>query len=347
VSERSYPLSQLAEMLQGRAQGEDVTITGVGSLDQAGSGQIAFVEKVELLPLAETSGASALIVPPNATVGHKPMIVTEDPRLAFSRVLEIFAPKPRCYEGIHPTAVVEAGVVLGSNVSIGAHAFVGENTILGDDVIIHPLAYVGYEVVIGNATAVHPQVYIGERVIIGARCIIHAGAAVGADGFGFAPTPEGHRKIHQIGTVIIEDDVEVGAHTTIDRATINATRIGQGTKMDDGVHVAHNVTIGRNCLLCGQVGIAGSTAIGDNVVMGGQAGINDHIKICDNVTLGGGCGVISDITEPGIYSGFPATKHSSAMRAEASVRRLPDLLREIRDLRRRIRELEELLDKDG
>ncbi len=347
MSERSYPLSQLAEMVRGQVHGDDVTITGVGSLDQAEDGQIAFVERVELLPLAENSAASALIVPPNATVQCKPMIVTEDPRLAFSRLLEIFAPEPRHYDGVHPTAVVGDGVVIGKNTSIGAHAFVGENTILGDAVIIHPLAYVGHEVVIGNGTAVHPQVYIGERVIIGARGIIHAGAAIGADGFGFAPTPEGHRKIHQIGTVIIEDDVEVGAHATIDRATISATRIGRGTKMDDGVHVAHNVIIGQNCLLCGQVGIAGSSTIGDNVVMGGQAGINDHIRICDNVTIGGGSGVISDISEPGVYSGFPAAKHSAAMRAEASVRRLPDLLREIRSLRKRVQELEDLLTKDG
>jgi len=340
VREKSYPLSQLAELLEGTARGEDVTITGVGTLSEAENGQIAFIEKADMLALGEACGASALIVPLATEPGKKPMIVTEDPRLAFSRVLEIFAPEPRCYPGIHPTAVVEEGVTLGRNVSIGANAFVGQNSIIGNNTIIHPLAYVGHEVSIDDDVEVHPQVFIGERVIIGARCTIHAGAAVGADGFGFAPTPAGHHKIMQIGTVIIEDDVEIGANVTIDRATVTATRIGAGTKLDDGVHIAHNVTLGKNCLLCGQVGVAGSATIGNNVVMGGQAGINPHVTICDNVEVGGKAGVISDITEPGTYSGFPATKHIEQMRIQASARRVPKLLKQIRELNARIEQLE-------
>ncbi len=339
----AYPLTELAELLQGSARGEDVTITGVGTLDDAETGQIIFIEKPAMLPAGESSGASALIVPPSATTGRKPIIITEDPRLAFNRVLQIFAPEPKCYTGVHPTAVIEDGVVMGANVSVGAHAFIGQNTVIGAGAMILPLAYIGHEVTIGNSTTVHPQAYIGERVIIGSNCIIHAGAAIGADGFGFAPTPQGHYKIPQIGTVIIEDDVEIGANTTVDRATVNATRIGTGTKIDDSVHVAHNVTIGKNCLLCGEVGIAGSTTIGDNVTMGGQAAVNDHVKICDNVVIGGKCGVISDIDEPGVYSGFPALKHSSAMRIEVSVRKLPALLKQFNALQARMSELEQRL----
>jgi len=343
VAKHAYPLTKLAELLQGSAQGEDVTITGVGTVDDAKAGQITFIEKAVMLPAGESSGASALIVPPSATTERKPIIITEDPRLAFNRVLQIFAPEPKCYIGVHPTAVIEDGVTIGEHVSVGAYAFIGQNTILGDNTMILPLAYIGHEVTIGNGTTVHPQVYVGERVIIGSNCIIHAGSAIGADGFGFAPTPQGHYKIPQIGTVIIEDDVEIGANTTVDRATVNATRIGAGTKIDDSVHVAHNVTIGKNCLLCGEVGIAGSTTIGNNVTMGGQVGVNDHVKICDNVVLGGKCGVISDIDEPGVYSGFPAIKHSSAMRAEASLRKLPDLLKQFRALQARMHELEQRL----
>jgi len=347
VPKRAYALLELAELLDGTVRGENVTINGVGTLDQAKAGEIAFIEKAELLSVAEQSGASALIVPPMAASGRKPMIVTEDPRLAFSRVLEIFAPEPVRHPGIHSTAVVEGGVSIGQDVSVGAHAFVGANTFLGDGVTVHPLAYVGHEASIGDNTAIHPQAFIGERVIIGARCTIHAGAAIGADGFGFAPTPEGHRKIVQIGTVIIEDDVEIGANVTIDRATVTATYIGAGSKLDDGVHVAHNVRIGRNCLLCGQVGIAGSTVIGDNVVMGGQAGVNDHIRVCDNAVIGGGSGVIADIEEPGIYSGFPATKHTNQMRMQVHARRLPDLAKQVETLQARVRELEEKLGRQS
>ncbi len=347
MREKSYALSQLAELLRGTALGEDVTITGVGTLREAEDGQIAFIEKADMLPLGEACGASALIVPPATESGKKPMIVTEDPRLAFSRVLEIFAPEPRYYPGVHPTAVVEDGVTLGRNVSIGANAFVGQNTIIGKNTIIHPLAYVGHEATIGDDVRIHPQVFVGERVIVGARCTIHAGAAVGADGFGFAPTPQGYHKIVQIGTVIIEDDVDIGANVTIDRATVTVTRIGAGTKLDDGVHIAHNVTMGKNCMLCGQVGVAGSATIGDNVVMGGQAGINPHVTICDNVEIGGKAGVISDITEPGTYSGFPATRHMEQMRIQASARRVPKLLKQVKELKARIEQLELQLGQDS
>jgi len=343
VTQPAYPLSKLAELLECSAHGDDVTITGVGTIDEAKVGQITFIEKADMLPAGERSGASALIVPPTATTARKPIIVTEDPRLAFNRVLQIFAPEPKCYAGVHPTAVIEDGVIMGENISVGAYAFIGQNTILGDNVRILPSAYIGHEVTIGSGTTVHPQVYIGERVIVGDNCIIHAGATIGADGFGFAPTPDGHHKIPQIGTVIIEDDVEIGANTTVDRATVNVTRIGAGTKIDDSVHIAHNVSIGKHCLLCGEVGIAGSATIGDRVTMGGQVGVSDHVKVCDDVVLGGKCGVISDIDEPGVYSGFPAVKHGTAMRAEASLRKLPALLKQFKALQARISELEQRL----
>jgi len=344
---RSYTLSKLAMLIEGKAKGTEVTITGVGTLEDASPGEIIFVEKEYLLPIGEESQAAALIVPPRTQTNRKPIIITEDPRLAFSRVLEIFAPVPRRYPGVHPTAVVDDNCSIGKNVSIGAYAFIGQNTILEDNITIYPLAYVGDDVIISSGTTIHPQTYIGDRVVIGANCIIHASASIGADGFGFAPTAEGHHKILQIGTVIIEDDVEIGANTTVDRATVTATRIGAGTKIDDGVHVAHNVILGKNCLLAGQVGIAGSTIIGDNVIMGGQAGINDHIKITDNVTIGGRAAVISDINEPGVYSGYPACKHAQSMRVFASQRRLPELMRQVQAMQKRIDELEKALAKDA
>lgn len=343
----SYILSELAELLEGTAYGDEVTITGVGTLEQAAPGQIVFLDNSGLLERGEQSQASALIVPPDVTEGRKPLIVTEDPRLAFSRALEIFAPAQRRYPGIHPSAVVEEGVTLGANVSIGANAFIGQNAIIGADATIHPLAYIGHETSIGDGTTIYPQVFIGDRVMVGNRCIIHAGAAVGADGFGYVQTPVGHKKILQIGTVIIGDDVEIGAHVTIDRATVTATVIGAGTKIDDGVHVAHNVVLGEHCMLCGQVGIAGSARIGDWVVMGGQAGVNPHVTICDQVVIGGQAGVISDVERPGIYSGHPAQPHGSAMRQQAALRRLPDLLKQVKQLERRIADLTSRLEPEG
>ena len=267
MAQISFRLADLAQFLNGELRGDgDITITGAAHIEDASDGHITFADGPSLQPLCDVSRASALIVPPDVEVRDKPFIVTEDPRLAFSKVLEMFAPDIRPPAGVHPTAVLGENVVLGEGVSIGAHAYVGDSTIVGDDTVIHPLAYIGLEATLGVACEIHPQVFIGARVQLGNRVMIHAGAAVGADGFGFLQTEEGHRKIPQIGTVIVEDDVEIGANCTVDRATVGATRIGAGTKIDDHVHIAHNCVIGRNCLLCGQVGIAGSTRIGDNVV---------------------------------------------------------------------------------
>ncbi len=338
----AYPLGQLAALIDGVAEGDGtVTITGVSNLDEAGEGHIAYVAEPHLLPQAENSNAAALIVSPNAKTTRKPIIITEDPRLAFSKVLQLFAPERRLPAGTDPRAVVGQHVSVGAGVAIGACAFVGDNTVIGDNVVIHPLAYVGHEVTIGDDTEVHPHVYIGDRVSLGQRVIVHSGATVGADGFGYLQTDEGHQKIPQIGTVVVEDDVEIGANSTVDRATVTATRIGRRTKIDDQVHVAHNVVIGEDGLLCGQVGIAGSARIGNNVMMGGQVGVNDHINICDNVVVGGGAQVYGDITEPGIYSGIPARPHQQRLRNLAYQRRLPQLLERIKQLEARLAELED------
>lgn len=336
----AIPLSKLAMLLDGHTEGEEVTITGVNTIDAAVDGQIAFVDRAELLADGERSAAAALIVSPDAKTSAKPIIVTEDPRLAFSKVLELFAPERRVCEGVHSTAVLGRNVTLGANVSVGAHAVVGDNVIIGDNSVIHPLAYVGHEVTIGTNTEIHPQVYLGERVSVGDDCIIHAGAVIGCDGFGYLQQPSGHRKIPQIGTVIIEDRVEIGANTTVDRATVAATIIGAGTKLDDAVHIAHNCVIGRNCLFAGQVGIAGSTEVGDYVIMGGQVGVNDHVRICGQTIIAAKAGVFSDIDEPGTYSGYPARSHRNQLRVLAATQKLPDMAKTIRDLEERIAQLE-------
>jgi UDP-3-O-[3-hydroxymyristoyl] glucosamine N-acyltransferase len=340
VSAMAIPLSQLAVLVNGQVEGEEVTITGVNTIDGANAGEIAFVDRLELLPVGEASSAAALIVSPEAKTSAKPIIITEDPRLAFSKVLELFAPERRVYNGVHPTAVLGHNVKIAPGVSVGAHAVIGDNVIIEADAVVHPLAYVGHEVTIGAGTEIHPQVYVGERVSIGRDCIIHAGAVIGCDGFGYLQTREGHRKIPQIGTVIIEDNVEVGANSTIDRATVAATIIGAGTKIDDVVHIAHNCVIGRNCLFAGQVGIAGSTEVGDYVIMGGQVGVNDHVRICSQAVVAAQAGVFADIDEPGTYSGYPARAHRGQMRVLAATQKLPDLARTVRELEERIAQLE-------
>ena len=338
-------LSKLAALVNGKHEGDEVTITGVNTVYEARDGEISFIDKEQLLPVGERSAASALIVSSKVRTAAKPLIVTEDPRLAFSKVLEIFAPERRIHPGVHPTAVLGSNCKIGENVSIGAHAFLGDNTAIEDNTVIHPLAYVGHEVIVGPDCEIHPQVYIGDRVIMGSRCTIHAGAVIGSDGFGYLQQPSGHRKIPQIGTVILENDVEIGANSTVDRATISATIIGAGTKLDDNVHVAHNCIIGKNCLFAGLVGIAGSTQIGDNVVLGGQVGVNDHIKVGSNIVIGAKSGIISDLDDEGVYSGFPVTDHRHQMRLVASTRRLPELLKQVRELEQRISELEQNMDK--
>ncbi len=341
MTKTAYRLGHLATLIDGMVEGDaSVTITGVSNLEEAKEGHIAYLAGLDLLPAGENSCASALIVPPGSRLKTKPIIVTEDPRLAFSKVLELFAPERRLPEGIHPLAHLGENVTIGKGTAIGAGTFVGNNVMIGDNVVIHPLAYIGHEVTIGDGSELFPQIYVGDRVIIGDRVVIHAGAAIGSDGFGYYSDEHGHRKIPQIGTVIVEDDVEIGANCTVDRATVSATRIGRGTKIDDSCHVAHNVVIGENCLLCGHVGIAGSAKIGNNVMMGGKVGINDHITICDDVVLGGGTAVYGDIDQPGIYSGVPARAHHDNLKMLALQHRIPRLLDRIKELEEKVADLE-------
>jgi UDP-3-O-[3-hydroxymyristoyl] glucosamine N-acyltransferase len=328
-------------MVDGNLTGDGRTlIVGVGSLETAREGEITFIDKSELHSVADVSPAAALIAPTNAPRGRKPMILTEDPRLAFSKVLEIFAPKPNVYRGVHPRAVVGENVTMSENVSIGAHAYVGDGTTLEAGVIIYPNAYVGDNVTLGAGTIICPQVFVGDRCVLGARVVVHAGASIGGDGFGYVQEGGKHRKIPQIGVVIVGDDVEIGANSTVDRATLGATKIGRGTKIDDHVHIAHNVVIGEDCLLCGQVGISGSATVGDRVIMAGQVGVNDHITIGSDIIIGGQAGVFSDLPEPGYYSGYPAKPHNHSLRVLAATQKLPELAKRLKAVERLLKELQ-------
>ena len=270
-------LREISEFIDGDLRGDgDLEITGVSGIKEARPNEITFVANAKYRGEMKHTKASAIIIGPDIQCNGKASIRVADPYLSFVKVLELFSwRKKRSAEfGVHETAFIGENVRLGERVSVQANAYIGDNVEIGDDTIISPLVYIGQDTKIGSGTLIYPHVTIREEIKIGDRVIIHCGAVIGSDGFGFATVSDRHHKIPQIGTVIIEDDVEIGANTTVDRATMTngATVIKRGTKIDNLVQIAHNVVIGEDCRLAAQVGIAGSTVIKDRVTVAGQAG---------------------------------------------------------------------------
>lgn len=335
-------LGELAERLDAELHGNaDVVIRSVAGIREAREGDITFVANRKYEAYLSDTQASAVIVPPGLLLGSIPALETKDPMRTYLEVLQIFEDEPdRPEPGIDATAVIAESAQIGENVAIGAHVVVEAGARIGNGATVMAGSYVGHRTIVGVDCLLYPHVVLREDVEIGNRCILHPGVVVGSDGFGFAPGPNGHMKIPQIGKVIIEDDVEIGANSAIDRATTGVTRIGRGTKIDNLVHVAHNVEIGSDSILCAQVGISGSTRLGRQVTLAGQAGLIGHIEVGDRARVGAQAGVTKSIPPEESVSGYPAINHSRAQRVYASMRHLPDLLRTVRDLERRIAELE-------
>jgi len=324
-------LRELADRIDGELLGGDgVEITGIAGIDQVAENEITFIGKPALLPRAEQSPAAAVIVPFEVTSAGKPIVRAENPRLAFAKALAVFAPSQPAPRGIHPTAIIGQRLRAGEGVSIGPYCVVGDDVTMGDRVVLHAQTIVGDGCELGADTVLYPQVVLYPRVRLGARVIIHSGSVLGGDGFGYVPTPTGLHKMPQIGTVIVEDDVEIGANVTIDRATTDATVIGRGTKIDNLVQIAHNVVIGENCIIVGQVGISGTVTIGDGVALAGQVGIVDHVTVGDGAQVCAQSGVMSDVPAGAKVFGSPAIAHRDRMRIEFSARQLPRLLRRIK-----------------
>ena len=336
-----YTLGQLAQALGAVLEGDaERVITGVAPLETAGPDQVSFVTHPKYLSLAASSRAGALLVPHDVKELRGPLLRAASPQTALIALLRLFHPTPPLSPGIHPSALVASDSRVHPGAVVGAFAVIQPRAVVGARARIFPLVYVGEGVEIGEESTVYPNVVIREGVRIGRRVIIHPGAVLGSDGFGYAFDGSAHRKIPQVGGVIIEDDVEIGANVTIDRATLGDTVVRRGTKIDNLVQVAHNVEIGRDAIVVAQSGISGSCRVGNGAVLGGQVGIADHVAIGDGVMLGAQSGVPGDIRAAGQYLGTPPRPVAEARRIYAAMPRLPDLIKKVRALERRVRELE-------
>ena len=341
----SKKLSEIAEILGGDVEGDgSILIEGLADIEQAQEGQLAFVRGQQYAKFMAQTEASALVIFRDGPPSDKPTIRVDHPDIAFVKAVTLFRPEPiHPPSGIHETVVVGRAVTFGQDVSIGAYAVIGDGVNIGDGVIIYPGVVIGNDCDIGSRSIVYANVTLREGTMIGRNVIIHCGTVIGSDGFGYVQDDGGPRKIPQIGRVVIEDDVEIGANSAVDRATLGETRIKQGTKLDNLIHIAHNVTVGKNVIMAGQVGVSGSTEIGDGVMVGGQAGFVDHIKVGSKTMIGAQSGVSKSLPADSIYLGSPARPISEEKRIIASHSKLPELMKIVRDQQRRIEVLEKKL----
>jgi UDP-3-O-[3-hydroxymyristoyl] glucosamine N-acyltransferase len=321
-------VNDLAARIGGHVEGDGtVQITGIAPIPRAKASDITFADSPQYCTAAEASAAGAMIVPRKAPASRKTLIRVENPRAAFARALAVFFP-PRQYPAqIHPTAQVGARVRLGNGVFLGEYAVVRDNAIIGDRTVVEAGCFIGEGAVLGADCVIHPGVKIHHRVRIGQRVVIKAGAVIGGDGFGYVMDGGQHLKIPQVGDVVIEDDVEIGSNTTIDRAMMDSTVIGRGTKIDNLVQIGHNVTVGQNSILISQVGVSGSVQIGTNVTLAGQVGVADHVKIGDNAVVAAQGGIAEDVPPKSVVWGTPAQPMMQVKRQVIALRRLPALIR--------------------
>jgi UDP-3-O-[3-hydroxymyristoyl] glucosamine N-acyltransferase len=337
-------LDELARLVGGAVTGDgSVQIRGVNGLREAGPGEITFLANPKYLPLLAATRASAAILA-DGTPCPIPAIRVKNPDLAFARVAErLLGSAPRPAPGVHPTAVVAPGARLGKDVSVGACTVVEENADVGDGCVLYPQVYVGAGARLGPGCLLWPRAVVRERCELGARVILQSGAVVGSDGFGYATDAGVHHKIPQVGIVVLEDDVEIGANAAIDRARFGRTVVGRGTKIDNLVQIAHNVALGQGCLLAAQSGVSGSTRLGNYVVLAGQAGLVGHIEVGDRAVVTAQAGVGKDVPPGAMISGEHAVETKRHLREMAAVARLPEALQELRALRKEVEELRKKL----
>ena len=325
----------------------DGVVTGLNSMAEAVAGEVTFLGNPRYAPQLRTTEASVVLVAEDCQeeVTGKALIRVANPTLAFSAVIRFFGPGQRPFTpGVHPTAVVAATARFhAERVHIGPHAVIEDEVVIGDGSTIHAGAFIGAGACLGENCVIHVNAVIKDHCRLGNRVTIHSGSVIGTDGFGYETVKGQHLKIEQVGIVQIDDDVEIGSCTTIDRARFGRTHIGEGTKIDNLVQIAHNVTTGRGCILVSQVGVSGSTRLGNYVVMGGQVGVAGHLEIGDQVTFMAKSGVTKSIQEPGAYTGYPARPLIEGRRLMMYPGRVPELMDRVKDLEKKLADLEQRL----
>jgi UDP-3-O-[3-hydroxymyristoyl] glucosamine N-acyltransferase len=337
---RAVTVGELASRIEGLVEGDHgALVLGASSIEDAQQGDIVFAENARFLNQAVKSHASAIVAFLDAVTPDKPLIRVENPRYAFLKILELFRPQLNVSPGADASAKIGKNVRAGSDVSIGAHATIGDNVTLGDRTVIMPGCYVGDDCTLGADCILYPNVTLYHGCQLGARVVIHSGSVIGADGFGYVQVGDRSYKVPQIGIVEIGDDCEIGACCTIDRAKTGSTKIGERTKIDNLVHIAHNVRMGADCVIVAQAGIAGSCTFGQGVIMAGQAGIRDHLDVGDGAVILARAGVTSNVDAGERVSGYPARSHLQKQRQLAEVERLPETAKRVRALEKANEEL--------
>jgi UDP-3-O-[3-hydroxymyristoyl] glucosamine N-acyltransferase len=341
-------LKELAVWVDGTVVGDgEIDIFGVAAIEEARAGEITFISNPKYLSNLNKTDASAVIVPKEVTQADKTLLCVTHPKLAFARILTLFSQKPYQPKGIDPNAWISPTAKLGKDLTLYPFVYIGDRCSIGDRVTLYPGVYVGEDSSIGEDSILYPNVSVYSRTIIGSRVIVHSGVVVGSDGFGYEKEGRKNVKIPQVGRVEIEDDVEIGANTTIDRATFSKTVIQKGVKIDNLVQVAHNVTVGEDSIIVAQVGISGSTKIGSNVTLAGQVGVVPQVEIGDNVMVGAQAGVTHNLPANQAYLGSPALPHREFLRAITTFPKLPEMKKTLLDLEKRIEKMEEALSSEG
>jgi UDP-3-O-[3-hydroxymyristoyl] glucosamine N-acyltransferase len=335
----TYTLGEIASRVGGTVRGDaGRRIAGIKPLDQAGPDDLSFLAHPRYARAAAASRAAALIAAPGAAPPGRDLVLTDNPYAALAVAMRLFHPAERPEPGVSPHAVIGDGTTLGRDVSVGPLAVVGRRCVLGDRAALLPGVVLGDEARVGPDSVLHPGVVVYPRTVLGARVTVHAGSVLGSDGFGYAEEGGERPKIPQVGNVVIEDEVEIGACVTIDRATFGSTIVGRGTRIDNLVQVAHNVIIGAGSVLVAQSGIAGSTRLGRGVVLAGQSGAAGHLSLGDRAVVGAKSAVLQDLPSGAFVVGHPAIDHRLWKRGQAALRRLPDLLRRVARLERALEE---------
>ncbi|MBF0483227.1 MAG: UDP-3-O-(3-hydroxymyristoyl)glucosamine N-acyltransferase [Candidatus Omnitrophica bacterium] len=335
-------LGEIAKFVGGTVCGDaEVKISSLSGIQEAGPDDITFLANPKYAPLAQITKAAAIVVDQKTEIPKKNLIRVENPSLAFSKIMSLFVEEDEfCISGIHPSAVISSEAKLGKNVNIGPHVVIEPKAVIGDNTTIGAGSYIGYKAYIGTDSFIYPNVTLREKISIGNRVIIHSGTVIGSDGFGYITTNGTHSKIPQLGTVVVEDDVEIGANVTIDRARFDKTFIGRGSKIDNLVQIAHNVIIEEHCIIVSQVGISGSTKVEHHSILAGQVGLAGHLTIGAGSIVAAQSGISKSIPPNSVMFGYPARPMDEAKKLNAMLGRLAHYVEQIKELKQKVEALE-------